>query len=146
MKHTINHLLLLLAATALLPWAAHAQGTTITYQGFLTSQGTPANGAHDFRFAVFDAVTAGVQQGGTVVINSLAVTNGLFTAAIDLGAGAFTGGPRWLMVGVRPAGSAAFTNVIPRQPITPAPYAIAAETLLSGAGLVRHLRQRRDVE
>ena len=89
---------LLLTLTALLALAtvAFAQGTAFTYQGRLLANGAPAQGAYDFEFRVFDAETSGAQQGGTVPISALAVTNGLFTASLNPGVGVFTGADRWL--------------------------------------------------
>ncbi|MBI3879237.1 MAG: hypothetical protein HY301_04135 [Verrucomicrobia bacterium] len=140
MKHT-SILLSLAAVVCSLFTATHcarAQSTAFTYQGFLTSQGAPANGSFDLQFAVFDAVSGGAQQGVTVVSNSFGVTNGLFTVTVDPGANVFTGAARWLNVAVRPAGSATFTNVVPRQSVTAAPYAITAGTVtgpINGASI-----------
>ncbi len=138
MKHTLAlrpsvALTLLLLSTPLYPPStAFAQGTSFTYQGFLTDQGVPANGVFDFEFRVFDAVTSGAQQGSLVTINDLGLTNGLFTVTLDPGAGVFTGGARWFNVAVRPGVSAgAYVNVVPRQPITATPYAVRALTVAS---------------
>lgn len=105
---------------------AFGQGTAFTYQGFLTSQGAPANGSYDFQFAIFDAASGGTQQGATFNTNGLGVTNGLFTATIDPGANVFTGGARWLLVSTRPTGHPTFTSLLPLQPITASPYAVFA--------------------
>ncbi len=111
----------------LTPLSTFAQGTAFTYSGFLTDQGGPANGVYDFEFRVFDAVSGGAQQGSLVTINDLGVTNGLFTVPLDPGANVFTGPARWLNMAVRPGVSTgAYTNVVPRQPITAAPYAVYA--------------------
>lgn len=40
-----------------------AQTTAFTYQGSLNTGGSPANGNHDFEFALFDALVAGSQLG-----------------------------------------------------------------------------------
>ena len=103
-----------------------AQGTAFTYQGRLIDNGGPASGIYDLQFAIYGAATNGVLFG--VVTNSAtAVSNGLFTVNLDFGLSVFSGGARWLQMGVRPDGSpAAFTLLQPRQPITSAPYAITA--------------------
>ena len=49
----------------------------------------------------------------------------LFTVEVDFGSGIFTGAAYWLEVAVRPAGTGAYTALLPRQKITPAPYALA---------------------
>ncbi len=106
--------------------SAHAQGTAFTYQVRLTENGAEANGANDFTFTLYDAVNGGAPVGAGNVVNDLAVTNGLFTVALDFGA-AFDGSARWLQIAVRPGASAgAYTNLIPRQPITATPYALRA--------------------
>ena len=107
---------------------ALAQGTAFTYQGRLNDGANPAHGSYDLRFTIYDSAN----NTGTVVAGPLtnvptAVSNGLFTVALDFGAGVFTGAERWLEIGVRPAGSAsAFTLLAPRQPVTPVPYALYA--------------------
>src|SRR5881628_1686291 len=84
----------------------HAQGTAFTYQGQLKDGGAPANGVYDLEFRVFDALSGGGQQGGTVTVDDLAITNGLFTAMLDFGGAHFSGGAnRWLNVAVRPGAS-----------------------------------------
>ena len=56
-----------------------AQSTAFTYQGRLDEGGAPANGAYDLRFALYDAASAGAQQGIAVTQAAAAVGNGLFT-------------------------------------------------------------------
>jgi hypothetical protein len=100
-------------------------GTAFTYQGRLTDGGTLANGSYDFRFQLYDAASVGNQL-GSIIQEDVAVTDGLFTVALDFGAGAFNGEARWLEVGVRPGSSAgAYTALSPRQSLAPAPYALA---------------------
>jgi len=115
---TLNHPL----STAL------AQGTAFTYQGRLNSGTNPANGSFDLRFAVYDAATAGTQQGLLLTNTATGVTNGLFTVTLDFG-NQFSGANRWLEIGVRSNGVATtFTTLAPRQPLAPTPYAIFANT------------------
>lgn len=104
-----------------------AQGTGFTYQGRLEDNAAPANGSYDLRFRVFDSVSGGSQAGSTLTALNLAVTGGVFTVTLDLGPGIFDGSARWLEIAVRPgASTGAYTTLTPRQPITPAPYAIFA--------------------
>lgn len=115
------------SATALvaLPDAPSAIGTMFTYQGRLTDGGAPANGFYDFEFRLYDALSGGAQVGNTLTPGDINVSNGLFTVSLDFGASAFTGNPRYLNIGVRPgASTGAYTNLTPRQPISPAPYAL----------------------
>jgi len=117
---------LLLLAAILHPLAtAHAQGTAFTYQGRLDDGGSQANGSYDLTFALFDAVSGGVQQGTTLTNAAIAVSNGLFTVTLDFG-NQFPGPDRWLEIGVRPNGGGTFSMLAPRQPLTPTPYAVRA--------------------
>jgi hypothetical protein len=105
---------------------AQAVSTAFTYQGRLTDGGSPANGEYDFRFMLYDAATAGSQVGSTVLKGNTDVTDGLFTVELDFGSGIFTGGARYLAIGVRPGSSTgAYTTLLPRQALTPAPYALS---------------------
>jgi hypothetical protein len=106
---------------------AHAQGTAFTYQGRLDIAGVPASGTNDLTFTLYNAVTAGATVGTSNTFNDLVITNGLFTVTLDFGAGAFNGAARWLQIAARPGVSAgAYTNLAPRQAITPSPYAVFA--------------------
>jgi hypothetical protein len=72
-------------------------GNGFTYQGQLTDGGDPAQGVFDFQFVLFDtaAVGTGTLQ-GSVTAENVTVVDGLFTVALDFGAGAFAGDARWL--------------------------------------------------
>ena len=124
MKNHLRSLFILVLGLAAAS-VARAQGTAFTYQGRLTDQGVPANGAYDFRFRLFDAVTNGSFSGGVVMLDAVGVNNGLFTVTLDFGAAPFNGSDRWLEIAVRTNGGA-FTNLAPRQPITATPYAVRA--------------------
>ena len=120
-------------ALTVLANSALGQGTTaFTYQGRLNDGANPASGIYDLRLTIYDATSAGAQQGNTITNTATAVTNGLFTVTLDFGAGVFTGADRWLEIGVSAAGAGVFTTLTPRQPITPTPYALRA---LSASGV-----------
>jgi hypothetical protein len=103
-----------------------ALGTAFTYQGRLTDGGDLTNGTYDFEFKLYDAASGGGQVGSTITKDDVTVTDGLFTVELDFGSGAFTGDARWLEIGVRAGNSTgAYTTLTPRQPLTPAPYALA---------------------
>jgi hypothetical protein len=127
MKSTIQKFLLaaLLAGTHL---NLHAQGTAFTYQGRLDLGGLPASGLYDMTFAVFTTNVTGTPLAGPTPVQNLAVSNGLFIANVDLGAGVFSGPDRWLEINVRTNGGGSFTTLAPRQPLTPSPYAFFANT------------------
>src|SRR6266446_4014332 len=90
-----------------------AQQTTLfTYQGRLTDGGTPANGNYDLQFALFDSLSGGAQVGSTQTINTVAVSNGVFTVSLDFGANSFPGANRFLEISARPSGGS-FTLLTP---------------------------------
>jgi len=105
---------------------AQAQPAAFTYQGRLTVHGNPANGVYDFRLQTFDAVSAGASIGSAVNASAVVVSNGLFTALVDLGGAPFTGPARWLQISVSTNGAESFTPLAPRQRLTSSPYAIYA--------------------
>jgi hypothetical protein len=98
-------------------------GTAFTYQGKLTDAGVPANGQYDLTFTLYDALNGGAQEGATRTNSATGVSTGLFTVTLDFGADVFTGEARWLEIGVRTNGAADFTMLVPRQELTPTPYA-----------------------
>jgi hypothetical protein len=100
------------------------QGTAFTYQGRLADAGSPADGAFDFQFILYDAAVGGSQVGPIVTRDDVVVTDGLFTVSLDFGA-SFGGSRRWLDVAVRPgASSGSYTPVVPRQEMTATPNAL----------------------
>ena len=105
-----------------------AQGTAFTYQGRLNDGVNPANGSYDLTFTLFTTNTGGSVFTGPITNSATAVSNGLFTAMLDFGAGVFTGPARWLEIGVRTNGGTTFATLAPRQSLTPAAYAIMANS------------------
>ena len=104
-----------------------AVGTAFTYQGYLTDDGSPANGSYDLQFRLFDALDGGTKIGNTVEKENFNVAEGTFTTEVNFGAGAFTGDARYLSVAVRPGNSTgSYTYLRPRQRLTPVPYALYA--------------------
>jgi hypothetical protein len=121
-------LLLLLSVAMATAATAHAQGTAFSYQGRLQNNGTPANGNYDMTFTLYATNVGGVAVAGPVTDSATAVSNGLFTVTIDFGGSQFAGNNYWLDISVSPAGSNTFTDLTPRQPILPTPYAMMANT------------------
>src|ERR1017187_1638834 len=117
--------LVLLSTLSLQPATAHAQGTAFTYQGRLNVSTNPANGSYDLRFTLFPVNSGGAPAAGPLTNSATGVSNGLFLVTLDFG-GVFTGTNYWLEIGVRTNGGGTFTNLRPRQKITPSPYAIYA--------------------
>src|SRR5688572_20188635 len=105
-----------------------AQGTAFTYQGRLNDAAELASGNYDFRLRLAADALGNTYVGSTVFTNGVPVSNGLFRITLDFGAN-FSGADRWLEVGVRTNGSPdPFTTLLPRQAITPSPYAIFSAT------------------
>ena len=131
----------LLAFTALtlafsLQPSAFGQGTAFTYQGRMTSGASGVTGLYDFHIVLYDSLAGGNalrQQNFTAI----GVTNGLFVLPLDFGGNSFKGEPLWLSLSAKTNGSAApFVAMTPRQPLTPAPYAMfagSADSVVNGA-------------
>ena len=105
-----------------------AQGTAFTYQGRLTVDGAPANGIYDFRYRLSLDPYGNAYYGSSVLANAQVISDGLFTATLDFGAGSFTGSNYWLEVDVRTNGAPGYTVLSPLQPVTPSPYAVFSGT------------------
>ena len=131
-----RHFLFLCAALVGSALNVSAQGTVFTYQGRLNDSGSPANGAYDLRFALYDAATNGNQISGAQTNFAVTVSVGLFVTNLDFGA-VFMGASNWLSIGVRTNGNlGAFTLLTPRQRLLPVPYAIFANTASNVLGSV----------
>ena len=111
---------------------AWPMGSAFTYQGRLIDANKPADGLYDFQFNLFNDPCTGSQQGSTIDINDLDVIDGYFTVELDFGSTVFTGDARWLETAVRPGDSNdpnVYTTLMPRQELTPVPYALKTRGL-----------------
>jgi hypothetical protein len=134
----------LLAALALATAAsgltqAAPSGSAFNYQGALTRQdGSPADGTFEFRCTVYDAATEGQIVAGPVINSPVVVNHGLLQMDLDFGRALWKGVKTtyvhyFLGLGLRPFGSPEdFIELLPRQPLRPAPYAFHA---VSSGGL-----------
>ena len=111
------------AASSATSVIAEPAGTAISYQGQLKLDDRPLSGRADFIFDLYDAeFDGGVIS--TATLDGIDVVDGLFGVQLDFGPNAFDGNTRWIEIAVRsPAGSGEYTTLMPRQPITPVPYA-----------------------
>jgi hypothetical protein len=110
---------------------AAPMGTAFTYQGHLYDANQVANNLYDFQFKLYDANSGGTKKGNDVNIPDVDVIDGYFTVNLDFGSSVFDGNAVWLQIGVR-QGNLSDPNVynilLPRQLVTPTPYAIKANT------------------
>jgi hypothetical protein len=111
--------------------AAEPLSTAIVYQGQLNTFGSPAAGAHDLRFRLFDAASGGSSVGGLLCADDVEVANGLFAVSLDFGA-VFTGQQLYLEIEVRAdsgldcSDATDFVTLATRQPLQATPYALYA--------------------
>ncbi len=104
-------------------------GSNFTYQGNLIYNSGPANGLFDLKFVLYDTANDGT---GTVlaqvIVEDIQVTNGLFTTQLDFGDAVFSGESVWMEINARLGTSTGgFQQLLPRQEITSAPYAIHSQ-------------------
>lgn len=127
-------LILVLSLAALA--SAQTVGTGFTYQGRLALSGAPVDGQADLSFTLWDSPTGGSVVAGPLQLDAVPVTVGIFDVELDFGVSPFDGSARWLEISVRaphdPSGSQAFDTMVPRQELTPVPYALHA--LNGGSG------------
>ena len=109
------------------PMAAQTLGTAFTYQGQLKESGQPANGLYDLQACLYDSPVNPTALGCAPDAPDVPVEAGLFTITLDFGSSAFVGQERFLELRVRPgASSDAYTPMLPRQLVRPAPEALRA--------------------
>ena len=133
-RKTLCGVCLLLSLCCLLA-AGALPGTAFSYQGRLSVSGAPATGSYDFKFTLFDAASEGTEVAGPVTNSVVTVSNGQFTTTLDFGGGVFDGNPRWLDIAVKTNGGSDFSLLLPRQPLTPTPYALYASGAATAAAL-----------
>ena len=119
-------LFLLLSLLALTAFAQTA--TTFTYQGRLYNNGQLASGNYVLRIRPYSAATDGSPLAASVDTPALSVVDGIFSTTLDFGNSVFIGTPVFLDIQVQ-APSSSFVQLLPRQPVTPTPYAINADKL-----------------
>jgi hypothetical protein len=117
----------LLSILLILPCAASAQVSSITYQGQLEQSGKPFTGAANLQFRLFDQLSGGSQIGSPQTLQSWPVEDGLFQVELDYDPANLEGGDRYLEIRVNG------TPLSPRQRVTATPYALIAATTAAGA-------------
>ncbi|MHC4695326.1 MAG: hypothetical protein ACYTFA_01135 [Planctomycetota bacterium] len=107
-------------------------GNAFTYQGQLKQAGIPSRDPVKFRFSLWNAEVDGARIGSNWETGSVTPIDGLFTVKVDFGPGAFDGDARWLEIAVKSPPEqpdSEYVTLSPRQPITPAPYAVQTRGL-----------------
>ncbi len=121
MNRRVAALLAGLAAAALLHSAALAGdgGDAFAYQGQLRQNGAAAAGPLDLVFRIYDAETAGLQVGSSVVVANFVDfdESGRLRSRFPSPPATFNGAARWLEIEVDGV------VLTPRQRINPVPYA-----------------------
>jgi len=114
----------ILAVVAGLATAARAQSATaFTYQGRLSQSGQAVSGNVDLRFRLFSFPVGGSQLGPDAVHTNVANSAGVFSVALDFGVEPLlAGGPLWLEMAVKPAGSGSYQTLTPRTTLTAVPF------------------------
>ena len=116
---------------------------SITYQGRLDDGGTPVTGQVNLLFRFFDSQTGGAEVWSDSV-SGVAVNNGYFTEQVFVPANRFEQ-DLWLEIEVEnPAGSGQSQTLTPRQPVTPAPRALVADSVAQDALLWQPASNRPD--
>lgn len=105
-----------------------AQPTTFPFQATLPNEVTPASGAFEMEFKLFDAPTAGNQIGASNFINAVDVKSHSFAVLLDFGAASFPGADRFIEISYRRNSNQPFTTVSTRWQILSVPYAIRSLT------------------
>ncbi len=131
-------LLLIALLACIVP--ARAMTNAFTYQGRLSDANGPASDVFSMIFVLHDHPTDGDGIGVTV-LPEVPVSNGLFTAQLAFPPQQLNGADRWLAVNVRRAANtnSPLTELMPRQLLTPAPYALMARSVPDGAISAQHI-------
>ena len=117
---------------------------TITYDGYLLEDGTPATGTFDLRFRCFTEPEADQQDqaGPTIELDDVEVRRGEFTVRLDFGPNDRCGTSGWLETSVARADRiGGFTRLEPLQPLSPRSSGDQTESVPSGAIVFFNLGQ-----
>jgi predicted outer membrane repeat protein len=97
---------------------------SFTYQGQLKNSGAPVNNYCDFIWNIFADPDVGTSLATDTDTNVL-LTNGLFTAVINVPSSVLDGNKRYVEIQVRcPTGTGAYSLLSPRQELQAVPYAL----------------------
>jgi hypothetical protein len=134
----MRKLWILIAAGAVIASAGISRatpvGTAFSYQGQLKENGGLYAGSADFIFRLYDAESGGTQIGADQNLSAVQVDAGVFQVSLDFGAGAFGGDARWIEIWAKASSDQNYTQLTPRQPCLPSPYAVYATGAPGGGG------------
>jgi hypothetical protein len=92
-------------------------------------QKEPADGVYDLLLRLFDDPNHGQSLPSSIEVNDVDVMDAYFTVELDFASTVFDGSAKLLHISVQPGDSTDdSTALVPRQQVTPAPYAIYAKT------------------
>lgn len=156
--HRKTHIALILVVLALVASTATAtawQGeapnapravldTSFTYQGYLTDDtGNPVTDTCDFRFRLYNTLTAGTQIGTDIEEIGIEVENGYFNTRInkynEFGNTAFDGSERYLAIAAKCTYDTSYLSLGIRQRLSAAPYALSARSVHSSEDITFYL-------
>ena len=99
--------------------ASSAAAVSFTYEGHLAARGQPANGAYDLQLTPFPAEKTGTSLAASMVFERLQVSDGRFRGEFDLPLAGTE--QTWVELGVRDAGSGAFSRIPARTKVIAPP-------------------------
>jgi hypothetical protein len=109
---------------------AASVSSRINYQGVLKEGGAPVTGSRNFTFRFYTAAGCATPVGSPIVLNGVAVANGLFSVKLDVDQALFDGQGLWLGVDVGSTGNVTCEEIVP------VPYALS---LRPGAVIVGNI-------
>ncbi len=104
--------------------------TAFTYQGLLSTSGTPINGDANVRFTLCNSPTGATSSSAVaapITRSFTGIQDGLITTALDFGGIIDLNLALWVNIEVESPPASGFVTLSPRQPITPTPQARMAQ-------------------
>ncbi len=106
MHHIVRHIIPTLMLTAALGFALPAQAGSFVYRGSLNDRGAPAQGQYAFRLSFYASEFSAEALMPAITLDAVPVTDGLFSAELDLAPMLQARNTVWLQVEVGGAGGA----------------------------------------
>lgn len=110
--------------------SAQPSDTEFLFTGRLVLSGVPQTGTFDFRFTLFNALTAGQQIGSQIIVSNVPVSNGDFSLTLDFGSDTLSDAPRFFQPAQRKSGTASFANITGGRVLLTSRFSLAAGAAL----------------